>query len=169
LPGNFLSAAGLIHIDSAFADDTALLLYTYGEYLLVYPIRDLEGQTEKESWAGGEQAILRAIAHYLVCSFLGDPVSMRTTAARAAGWREINLANDRKFGQVDTSTRYAAMYDEMDVGGAVFWALRIRLTEKVTDPLVVTTWMRTQALPRPKEFRQGFAQQLVAQHRASWQ
>ena len=41
------AAASLIHIDSAFADDTDLLLYTYAEHLLLYPLRGIAGQTEK--------------------------------------------------------------------------------------------------------------------------
>jgi hypothetical protein len=156
------SEAAVIHVDSEFADDTDLLLYTYAEHLLVYPLRDLQGQTEKESWTGGEQAILRAIAHYLVCSFKGDPISMRKTAARTPAWREINLENDRRFGQINRFTPYTAMADERDVWGAVFWTLRGQITAEVTDPLVVTTWMQAEALPNPKEFRQSFGQLLVS-------
>jgi len=112
--------------------------------------------------AGGEQAILRAIAHYLVSSFRGNPVSMQKTGARVEGWREINLENERRFGRFDTSGSFSAMYDEMDVWGAVFWTLRARVTGKGTDRLVVTTWTQAHAPGHAKEFRRDFAGSLVS-------
>lgn len=163
----------VIHIDSESADDTDLLLYTYAEHLLVFPIQRLPPQpghrgaqveAERESYAGGEQSILRAIALYLVCSFRGDPRCMRRTVP-------VNLDNDSRFEGSDPSNPVRGMYAERDFWGAMFWDARASLTAKVTDPLLIMAWMQAQALPDPKrQFRQIFVGQLLAiasQHHGS--
>lgn len=136
-------------IESKYADEAVILLREYMHHVL-----GSSGVSENlrgKIWV--YRAIESALAWYLPCSFLNDPVPAR----KATAW---DLTKKRSFSDLPPD-HIDSMMEGTEIWGSAFWAMREKLKREVADKLILNAWFNM----RPEDFHSNrginFARKLL--------
>jgi hypothetical protein len=136
-------------INSKYAGEAVILLREYMHHVL--------GTTKGPGGPEADQALYialeSALAWYLPCSFLDDPLP----APNATEW---DLKKKRSFSELRLE-RNEALLDGTEIWASALWAMREKLGREVLDKLLLDAWAKL----RPEDFRanrgENFARKLL--------
>jgi len=120
------------------------------------------------------QAIETGLVSYFACSYQNEPTLGRrqpvkpgTAQASADSAAMINLENNTKLNEADTTTDYEAMYKVGEAWGGLFWDIRKALGRDLADRILLSAW---RGLPapnaQPHQYATKMAQKILAEIRA---